>query len=134
MKKRFTSVVLLLIMLAGCAPPPEAMPEPLAISGFIGKLKEEGVDGSLALRAPMNDDMEYIAEYVIARYTSTRVISIFKCKDEAAAKTNLQLAMENTKLSGQARNGAYIMAATFYPEDNEAVEKIKTLFLAHPFE
>ena len=29
--------------------------------------------------------------------------------------------------------GTFIMAATFYPPDAEAVEKIKALFLAHEF-
>jgi hypothetical protein len=78
--------------------------------------------------------MEYVAEYAIARYSSTRIISLFKCKDAAKAEANLQAALQNPKLSGQARNGSFLMAATFYPPDKEAVERIRSLFLAHDFE
>jgi hypothetical protein len=59
---------------------------------------------------------------------------VFKFKDAEKAEANLQEALKNDKLSGQASNGTLVMAATFYPPDEEAVEKIKALFLAHEFE
>ena len=86
------------------------------------------------IRAPFNEDMEYVAEYTIARYASTRVITLFKFKDAEKAKAGLQEALKNDKLSGQASNATFVMAATFYPPDDEAVEKIKVLFLAHEFD
>jgi predicted TIM-barrel fold metal-dependent hydrolase len=119
-------------LLAGCGQ--EAARTPAELGAFINELKANGVEGSLFVRAPFNADMDYIAEYTIARYASTRVISVFKFKDAEKAQANLQDALKNDKLSGQARNATFVMAATFYPPDEEAVEKIKALFLAHKFD
>ena len=121
-----------LAVLIGCTPQGENAP--LELSGFIEELKAHGLDGSLVLREPLGEDMDYVAEYAIAKYTSTRIISLFKCKDVATAERNLQQALENTKLSGQARNGTFVMAATFYPPDEESVEEIQKLFLEYRFE
>ena len=132
MKKILISLLVLLPMLAGCGQ--EGVKAPVELSGFIEELKANGVDGTLILRAPINEDMEYVAEYTIAKYSSTRIISLFKCKDAEKAEANLQEALKNHKLSGQASNGTFIMAATFYPPDEEAVEKIKAIFLAYEFE
>lgn len=106
----------------------------LVISGFIDHLRDQGVDGRLEIDIPNNDDIEYVANYVISKYTSTRVITLFKFTNIESAKINLSRAMENPKMSGQARNGTIIMAATFYPADEEAVNKIKDLFLEHKFQ
>ncbi len=132
MKNFLTSVLVSLTLLTGCGQQP--VNTPAELSPFIEKLKENGVDGTLLVRAPFNEDMEYVAEYEIARYASTRVISLFKFRDAEKAQENLQEALKNKKLSGQARNGSFIIAATFYPPDEEAVEKIKALFLAQKFE
>jgi predicted TIM-barrel fold metal-dependent hydrolase len=121
-----------LTLLSGCSE--EGVKTPVEMSAFIQELKANGVEGSLLIRAPFNEDMEYVAEYAIAKYTSTRIISVFKFKDAEKAEANLQEALKNDKLSGQASNGTLVMAATFYPPDEEAVEKIKALFLAHEFE
>jgi hypothetical protein len=133
MKKLLLILILSLpAVLTGCTP--QGVNAPLELSGFIEKLKEHGLEGGLVLRAPVNGDMEYVAEYAVAKYTSTRIISIFKCKDAGTAERNLQEALKNTKLSGQARNGTFVMAATFYPPDADAVDRIRTLFLEHRFE
>jgi len=126
------SLLLPLILLTGCSR--EGVQAPLELSAFIEELQGNGVDGTLTIRGPVNEDMEYVAEYAISRYASTRIISLFKCKDAEKAAANLAEALKNPKLSGQASNGTFIMAATFYPPDDEAVEKIKVLFLAHEFE
>ncbi len=126
------SLLLPLILLAGCSQ--EGVQAPLELSAFIEELKENGVDGSLTIRGPVNEDMEYVAEYAVAKYTSTRIISLFKCKDAEKTAANLEEALKNPKLTGQASNGTFIMAATFYPPDDEAVEKIKAIFLAYEFE
>lgn len=132
MNKLLIYILVPLILLSACSQqgvqaPPELIP-------FIEALKENGVDGYLTLRGPVNEDMEYVAEYTIAKYSSTRIISLFKCKDAAKAAANLAEALKNPKLSGQASNGSFIMAATFYPPDEKAVEMIKAIFLAHEFE
>jgi len=127
-----SSLLVSLTLLAGCSQ--EAINGPPELRPFIAELRENGVDGTLLLRAPFNKDMEYVAEYEISRYASTRVISLFKFKDAEKAEKNLQGAMQNDKLSGQARNGVFVIAATFYPPDEEAAGKIKELFLAHKFE
>lgn len=132
MKNLFMGAALTLIILTGCSQ--ETVTAPSELVSFIDTLKQNGVDGSLMIREPINEDMEYVAEYSIARYTSTRVLSFFRCKDAEKAKANLQEALKNDKLSGQARNGLFIMAATFYPPDDEAVAKLKELFVAHHFE
>lgn len=132
MRNFLMGMMVLVLGLAGCAQDEAEIAHDLA--GFIEVLKAEGVDGSLTMRDPLNDDMVYMAEYAISMFISTRFISIFKCKDEQTAETNLQDALKNPKLSGQARNGRYLMAATFYPAEEEAVAKIKKLFLAHKFE
>ncbi len=132
MKIILASLFVSLTLLAGCSQ--EAGNGPVELSTFIAELKANGVDGTLLMRAPFSEDMEYVAEYEISRYASTRIISLFKFKDVEKAQANLQSALKNDKLSGQARNGAFVMAATFYPPDEEAVEKIKALFLAHKFE
>ncbi|MCP3670558.1 MAG: hypothetical protein GY814_09015 [Gammaproteobacteria bacterium] len=123
---------MLILGLTGCAQNDADIE--YGLGGFVELLKAEGVDGGLTMRKPINDGMVYVAEYAISQYTSTRIISIFKCKDEQSAESNLQEALKNEKLSGQARNGRYLMAATFYPAEEEAVAKIKKLFLAHKFE
>ncbi len=105
-----------------------------AISGFIGHLRDQGVDGTLDIGFPDNEDIEYVANFVISKYTSTRIITFFKFSNIESAKLNLQDAMKNPKMSGQSRNGAIIMAATFYPSDAEAVNKIKSLFLEYTFD
>ena len=105
----------------------------LAISGFVNQLRDQGVDGTLEIDIPDNEDIEYVANYVISKYTSTRIISFFKFTNVESAEFNLKEAMKNSKMSGQARNGTIIMAATFYPSDEEAVNKIKNLFLDYKF-
>lgn len=132
MKNFLIHVLLLLMLLSGCSQ--ESVKAPLELSAFIEALKENAVDGTLLIRGPINEDMEYVAEYTIAKYSSTRIISLFKCKDSEKAEANLKEALKNPKLSGQARNGTFIMVATFYPPDEEAVEKIRAIFLAHEFE
>ena len=118
-------------ILCGCSQDNARLPDGLGT--FLDELKANGVDGSVYLRAPFGEDMEYVAEYTIARYASTRVITLFRFRDEAGAATGLQQALQNDKLSGQAVNGLFVMAATFYPPDPAAVEKIRALFLAHRF-
>lgn len=132
MKYFLINVLLPLILLSGCSQ--EGVKAPLELSALIEELKRNGVDGALIIRAPINEDMAYVAEYTIAKYASTRIISLFKCKDAEKAEANLKEAMKNPKLSGQASNGTFIMVATFYPPDEKAVEKIKAIFLAHEFE
>lgn len=132
MKKFLISLLVSLALLSGCSE--EGVKTPVEMSAFIEELKANGVEGSLLIRAPFNEDMEYVAEYAIAKYTSTRIISVFKFKDAEKAEANLQEALKNDKLSAQASNGTFVMAATFYPPHEEAVEKIKALFLAHEFE
>jgi len=132
MKNFLISLLVSLALLSGCSE--EGVKTPVEMSAFIEELKANGVEGSLLIRAPFNEDMEYVAEYAIAKYASTRIISVFKFKDAEKAEANLQEALKNDKLSGQASNGTFVMAATFYPPNEEAVEKIKALFLAHEFE
>ncbi len=132
MKKFLTSLCVSLVLLTGCSQ--EGVQPPAEIGAFIEELKAEGVDGSLLVRAPFNADMDYVAEYTVARYASTRIISLFKFKDAEKAEVNLQESLRNDKLSGQAVNGRFVMAVTFHPPDEAAVEKIKALFLAHEFE
>lgn len=103
------------------------------LTSFVELLGREGVKGNLEIGDPINQDMEYVATYVISAYTSTRILSFFKCKDIEKAEFNLQEAMKNPKLSGVARNGTLLFAATFYPPDDQAVSKIRTLFLSHQF-
>ena len=131
MRRLLTGLFITMILLTGCSQ--DGMKAPDELSAFIDELKENGVDGSLLIRAPINEDMEYVAEYAIARYASTRIVSFFKFKSVEKVGANLEQVLENDKLSGQASNGTFIMAATFYPPDAEAVEKIKALFLAHEF-
>jgi len=120
-----------LTSLLGCSP--QGTPSTHEVSSFIEELESNGVDGSLEIQVPNNSDMEYIANYVISAYTSTRIISLFKFRNEEQAEFNLAEAQKNPKMSGQARNGTLLMAATFYPPDEEAVNKIRALFLAHTF-
>jgi len=102
-----------------------------ALSGFINHLRDQGVEGSLEVSVPDNPEIEYVANYLISKFTSTRIISFFKFTSKEAAEFNLGEAMKNPKMSGQARNGKILMAATFYPPDEEAVGKIRALFLAY---
>ena len=133
MKKKFlTSLFVSLVLLTGCSQ--EGVQAPAEIRAFIEELKADGVEGSLHIRAPFNADMEYVAEYTVARYASTRIISLFKFKDAEKAEKNLQESLKNDKLSGQTANGRFVMVITFHPPDEAAVEKIKVLFLAHGFE
>jgi len=132
MKNFLINVSFALILLSGCSQ--EGVQAPAELSVFIEELKENGVEGSLIVRAPFNEDMQYVAEYAIAKYASTRIITFFKFKDAEKVEVNLKEALNNPKLSGQASNGTFIMAATFYPPDEAAVEKIKAIFLAHEFE
>lgn len=120
-----------LVVLSGCAR--EGVNVPPELGSFIEELQANGVDGSLFIRAPLNEDMEYVAEYTIAKYASTRVISLFKFREVEKAEAGLRESLQNDKLSGQARNSTFVMAATFYPPDIQALEEIKTLFLAHDF-
>jgi len=132
MKKVFLGMLILLLGLTGCAQ--DGAEKDYGLGSFVEVLKGQGVDGDLTMQGPLNDDMIYVAEYAISKFTSTRIISIFKCKDEQKAEKNLQDALKNNKLSGQARNGRYLMAATFYPAEEAAVGKIQQLFLKHKFE
>jgi hypothetical protein len=103
------------------------------ISGFIDLLEENGIHGDVTMEPPFNDDMEYIATYKIAVFTSTRIISIFKFKTSEKAQFNLEEAMKNPRMAGQARNGTFVMAATFFPPDEAAVAAIRDLFVSHEF-
>jgi len=132
MRILLVNLFVVMALLTGCSQ--ETTKTPVELSAFIAELKVNGVDGTLLIRPPFNKDMEYVAEYAIAKYASTRIISLFKFKDAEKAEVNLQEALKNDKLLGQARNGKFVMAATFYPQDEEAVEKIKILFLAQKFD
>jgi len=123
--------ILLLTPILGCSP--QGTETTREVSTFIDELKSNGVDGSLNIQVPGNSEMEYIATYAIAAYTSTRIISFFKFRTEQQAEFNLSEAMKNPKLSGQARNGTILMGATFHPPDEKAVNEIRALFLAHKF-
>lgn len=131
MKKLLIGLIVILPLVTGCSQ--EGVKAPAELSGFLEELKANGVEGSLLIREPFNDDMEYVAEYAIAKYTSTRIISFFKFKDAEKAEANLEEALKNDKLSGQASNASFVMAAAFYPPDDEAVAKIKEMFLAYDF-
>ncbi len=129
---RLLLAVLAVLIVAGCNPrSPVAVEE---MSTFLQFLKERGVDGSLAIEQPSNDDIEYVATISIATYTSTRALSLFRCQDEETAQRYLLEALENPRMSGQSRNGPIIMAATFFPPDEEAVEKIVELFPNYDFD
>lgn len=130
---RYLAVLLILLpLLSGCSP--QGTPTTREINSFIEVLQANGVKGALEIGKPLNDDMDYVATYVISAYTSTRILSFFKCRDSEKAERNLAEALKNPKLSGQARNGSMLMVATFYPPDDEAVAGIKALFMAHRFE
>jgi len=131
---RRLAIVLLMTVTAlfGCAR--EIANSDFAIGGFIDDLREQGIDGTLEVHPVDNEDIEYVASYVVSKFTSTRILSFFKCTTVESAEANLKEAMSNTKMSGQARNGTLIMAATFYPPDDEAVDKIRALFLDYKFD
>ncbi len=131
MKRILTVLFLSTLLLFGCGQDPVGKVP--GISGFIDVLKENGIHGDLNMEPPFNDDMEYIATYQIAVYTSTRLLSIFKFKTPQAAQSNLEEAMKNPRMSGQARNGTFVMAAVFYPPDEAAVATIRELFTKHEF-
>lgn len=131
MKKLAVFLFVSIAVLSGCAG--EDAYSKLAISELIDQLRDQGVDGTLEIAIPDNEDIEYVANYVISKYTSTRIISFFKFTNMESAELNLKQAMNNPKMSGQARNGTILMAATFYPSDEEAVNKIKKLFLDFQF-
>ena len=102
-----------LVLLAGCGQ--EVKYTPAELGAFIDDLKANGVDGSLLIRAPLNEDMDYIAEYTIARYASTRVVSFFKFKDAEKAEAGLREALTNDKLSGQASNASFRHGSDILP-------------------
>ncbi len=131
MKKVLASLFLSIAVLSGCSQ--ENAQTTHELGSFVDVLKENGVDGTMTVRSNANEDIDYIGTYVISAYASTRILSFFKCRDEETAEYNLREVIKNPKMTGQARNGAMIMAATFYPPDKEAVSKIKELFLGHPF-
>ena len=131
MKRILTVLFLSTILLVGCSQDPGYRVP--GVSGFIDVLKENGIHGDLTMEPPFNDDMEYIASYQIAVFTSTRILSIFKFKTPQAAQSNLEDAMKNPRMTGQARNGTFVMAATFFPPDEEAVATIRELFTSHKF-
>jgi len=130
--KSLLIILLPLVMLLGCGE--NTAYKSTMISSFIDVLKQNGVDGNVEVVMTDNEDIDYVATYVISAFTSTRILSFFKCKDEASAIKNLKSSMENPKLSGQARNGTIIFVATFYPPDEKAVGEIRELFLAHEFQ
>ena len=133
MLKRLVGVVLLITMLLGCTQDTVVYND-IAISSFTDELKKRGVEGVLEFSPLLNnDDMDYMATYVIAKFTSTRILSFFKCKTVEKAKSSLAQAMQNPKLTGQAVNGKYLMVITFYPPDDNAVNEIKASFLQHDF-
>ena len=131
-RKNLLSMLLPLFLLLGCGE--DTAYRGTAIGSFVDVLKQNGVDGTVEIMIPDNEDIDYVATYVISAYTSTRILSFFKCGDEASAIRNLKDSMENPKLTGQARNGTIIFAATFYPPDDKAVQEIRALFLAHEFQ
>ena len=131
MKRILTVLFFSTILLFGCGQDPGSKIP--GVSGFIDVLKENGIHGDLMMEPPFNDDMEYIASYQIAVFTSTRILSIFKFKTPQAAQSNLEDAMKNPRMTGQARNGTFVMAAIFFPPDEEAVAAIRELFTNHKF-
>lgn len=131
-KKSLLIILLPLVLLLGCGE--NTAYKSTTISSFIDVLKQNGVEGTVEVVMADNEDIDYVATYVISAFTSTRILSFFKCRDEASAIRNLKESMENPKLSGQARNGTIIFVATFYPPDDKAVGEIRELFLAHDFQ
>ena len=131
MKRLLTILCLSTTPLSSCSQDPGYRVP--GVSGFIDVLKENGIHGDLMMERPSNEDIEYIASYQIAVFTSTRILSIFKFKTPEAAQSNLEQAMKNPRMTGQARNGTFVMAATFFPPDEEAVAAIRELFTNHKF-
>ena len=132
MKAYLPMIFVLLTLGSGCTQEPVHIA--IGVGTFVDRLKEHGVDGTLEMAPPINEDMEYVANYRIAVYTSTRILSILKCKDVEKAKYHFQESLKNPRLTGQARNGRYIFVATFFPPDETAVQRIKELFESHEFE
>lgn len=125
------TLTLLVMLLSGCSQDPSE--EATELSGFVDLLKQNGVEGKLNINLPNNPEIEYVATYTISAYTSTRILTLFKFIDEQNAATNLELLMQNPKMSGQAQNGLFVMGATFYPPDEESVKKLRNIFLDHTF-
>ncbi|MCP3867624.1 MAG: hypothetical protein GY703_05925 [Gammaproteobacteria bacterium] len=124
-------VALSLPFLVGCGQNTEY--KTTEVGSFVDVLKSNGVEGTMEIATLDNEDIDYVATYVISAFTSTRILSFFKCRDQASAEHNLKESLKNPKFSGQARNGTIILAATFYPPDEGAVKQIRELFLAHDF-
>ena len=131
MQRLLTIIFLSTVILSGCSQDQSGSVP--GLSGFIDLLKANGIHGDLLVEPPFTDDMEYVGSYQIAVFTSTRIVSIFKFKTEAKARSNLEEAMQNPRMTGQARNGTFVMAATFFPPDEQAVAIIKDLFVNHEF-
>ncbi len=131
-KKSLLIILLPLVLLLGCSE--NTAYKSTTIGSFIDVLKQNGVEGTVEVAMADNEDIDYVATYVISAFTSTRILSFFKCRDEASAIRNLEDSLKNSKFSGQARNGTIIFAATFYPPEDMAVGEIRELFLAHEFQ
>lgn len=132
MKIVVCTLLLSAVFLSGCAQDTSTIT--LEIATFIDTLKEKGVEGRLDIAPAVNADMEYVATYVISAYTSTRILSFFKFKDIERAEYNLQELMKNPRMTGQTRNGTFVMGATFFPPEPDAVSRIRELFIAHRFD
>lgn len=131
MQRILTIVFFAMTLLLGCSQDHSGSVP--GLSGFIDLLKENGVHGDLKVEPPFTDDMEYVGSYQIALFTSTRIISVFKFKTLEKAQFNLEEAIKNPRMTGQARNGTFVMAATFFPPDEAAVAAIRNLFVNHEF-
>ncbi len=104
-----------------------------SIDSFVSKLRASGISGNLQ-EAPVpieNIDLSFI--YQLESSDGSQVISIFKFIDIASAKINHEESKSNTLMKGQTRNELYLMSATFFPEDDEKVHEITSIFSKHDF-
>jgi hypothetical protein len=99
--RRFIPAVIVALALLGMKP--EEIYTPARLGAFIegeGKWRKDPVYGR-------PNKHGYVAGHTIAKYASTRVISLFKFKD-AEPRQALE-ALKNGKLSGQASNATFVM-------------------------
>lgn len=120
-------LVLLLAGVCGCS-----KNETAGLEDVVAHFERSGIKGTVQPMPPVNADI--VASVTITLDTGgqgTKMVSVARCKDEAAAARNYEEAIKNPAFAGTTRNGVFVMFCTFFPADPKKATEVQEVFRSY---
>ena len=103
--------------------------EQTGLENVVAHLGRSGIKGAVHPMPPVNADV--VASVTITLDTGgqgTKMITVVRCNDEAAAARSYEDALKNPAFAGTTRNGMYVLFCTFFPPDPKRATEVQEVF------